>query len=112
MNIEPETLDGGLLKLNLAGRLDMEGAQKIDLKFSAYASSQRAVIVDLAAVSFLASIGIRTLVVTAKTMNSRGGKMVLLNPDSNVTKVLETAGIDALIPIFRSLDAARTAFES
>jgi anti-anti-sigma factor len=112
VNIESETLDGGLLKLNLAGRLDLAGTQQIDLKFSAYASSQRAVIVDLAAVEFLASIGIRTLVLTAKTMASRGGKMVLLNPIPNVKQVLETAGIDTLIPIFPSLDAARAAFQA
>ena len=39
----------------------------------------------------------------------RGGKLVLLKPDAGVTKVLETAGIDTLVPIFQDLDAARDA---
>ena len=51
----------------------------------------------------------RTLMLAAKAVFARGGRMVLLNPDSNVTHVLEMAGIDTLVPICRSLDEARTA---
>ena len=106
MQIESESLEGGILKINLAGRMDVQGAQEIDLKFTGYTAKQRAVIVDLAAVNFLASIGIRTLLLSAKAVSQRGGKIVLLNPDSNVTKILEMAGIDTLIPISRSLEEA------
>ena len=109
MQIESESLEGGILKINLAGRMDVQGAQEIDLKFAGYTAKQRAVIVDLAAVNFLASIGIRTLLLSAKAVSQRGGKIVLLNPDSNVTKILEMAGIDTLIPISRSLEEARLA---
>lgn len=109
MHIETESLDGGILRINLAGRMDVQGAQEIDLKFTGHTANQRSVIVDLSGVSFLASIGIRTLLLAAKAVNQRGGKIVLLNPDENVTKVLEMAGIDTMIPINRSLDDARLA---
>ncbi len=109
MNIESENLNDDVRKIALAGRFDIEGAQQIDLRFSGLTANQKAVIVDMAGVNFLASIGIRTLVLAAKAVAQRGGKMVLLNPDGNVTKVLEMAGIDALIPISRSLEAAQTA---
>jgi anti-anti-sigma factor len=106
MNIESEALGIDVLKIVLSGRMDVAGAQEIDLKFTSYASGRRAVIVDMSAVNFLASIGIRTLLVTAKTVAKRGGKMVLLNPDSIVTNTLKMADIDAIIPICRSLDEA------
>ena len=109
MNIESENLNDDVRKIALAGRFDIEGAQLIDLRFSGMTANQKAVIVDMAGVNFLASIGIRTLVLAAKAVAQRGGKMVLLNPDGNVTKVLEMAGIDALIPISRSLEAAQAA---
>jgi anti-sigma B factor antagonist len=109
MKIEPETLDGGILKINLAGRMDVQGTREIDAKFTGYAASARSVIVDINAVDFLASMGIRTLLLVAKTVSGRGGRLVLLNPDANVTKILEMAGIDTLIPIHRSLDEARLA---
>ena len=109
MQIEAESLSSGILKIDLAGRMDVQGAQEIDVKFAAYASRQRAVIVDMSAVSFLASMGMRTLLLAAKAISQRGGKMVLLNPDASVTHALEMAGIDTLIPIFRSLDDASSA---
>ena len=109
MQIDSETLDEGIVKIMLAGRMDVQGTQEIDIKFSAYAARQSAVIVDMSAVDFLASIGIRTLLLTAKAMAQRGGKIELLNPDANVTHILEMAGIDTLIPVLRSLEDARSA---
>lgn len=109
MNIESEVLVNDVLKIVLAGRMDVTGTQEIDLKFTGYTANQRAVIVDMSAVNFLASIGIRTLIVTAKSIAMRGGKMVLLNPDTTVTNTLTMAEIDSIIPICRSLDEARTA---
>ena len=44
MNIETESLDSGILKISLAGRMDVQGAQEIDLKFNGYTANQRAVI--------------------------------------------------------------------
>ena len=109
MQLDSEVLDNGICRINLAGRMDIQGTQDIDMKFTGISAKQRAVIVDMSAVEFLASIGIRTLLLSAKAIGSRGGKMVVLNPDANVRKVLEMAGIDTLIPIFVSLEDARTA---
>jgi anti-anti-sigma factor len=103
MKIETETFDG-ILKVNLTGRMDEQGTQEIEQEFIQYACTQRSVIVDMNAVGFLTSMGMRTLMLVAKAVSRRGGKMVLLNPDTNVTKSLET--IDDLIPIHRSLDEA------
>lgn len=109
MKIESESLEGGVVKINLAGRMDVQGTQEIDLKFNGYTATQRAVIVDMAAVDFLSSLGIRSLLLVGKAILKRGGKMVLLNPDSSVTHILQMAGIDTLIPIYKSLDEARAA---
>jgi anti-sigma B factor antagonist len=104
MKIETETFDGGILKVNLVGRMDSKGTEEIEQEFMHHACSQRLVIVDMNAVGFLTSMGIRSLMLVAKAVSRRGGKMVLLNPDTNVTKVLEM--VDDLIPIHRSLDEA------
>ena len=104
MKIETETFDGGILKVNLAGRMDAQGTEEIEQVFMDSACTQRSVIVDMNAVSFLTSMGIRTLKLVAKAVSRRGGKMVLLNPDTNVRQVLEM--IEDLIPIHRSLDEA------
>ena len=59
MAVEPVT--PGVVKVILDGRMDITGAAVIDLQFSAITGSNKGVVVDLTNVSFLASIGIRTL---------------------------------------------------
>jgi anti-sigma B factor antagonist len=107
MKLESEKLDGGVVELKLAGRMDVQGSQEIDLKFSAMTSADKGkFVVDISGVVFLASIGIRTLILSAKAVKARGGKMALLNPDANVSKVLEMASVDTVIPIFHDRNAA------
>ena len=62
--------------------------------------------------SFLASYGIRVLLVGAKIIKSKGGKLVVVCPENNVAKVLKTAGTDALLPIFQTQEAAAAALAS
>jgi anti-anti-sigma factor len=109
MKIEMETLDAGIVKVTLAGRMDAQGTEEIEQKLMGHAGTHRSVILDIRAVDFLASAGIRTLVLAAKAVSRRGGKMVLLNLDANVRKVLEITNVDALIPIHQSLEEARSA---
>ena len=107
MQLIVDTPEDGSTRLTLSGRLDVAGAQAIDQAFTAQAASHKAaVIVDLSQVDFLASIGIRTLLTSAKAQAHRGGRLVLLKPQPMVERVLATAGVDTLIPIFDDLDAA------
>src|SRR5271168_5286377 len=76
MEMKTETINGDVAKIILTGRLDILGAQQIDLHFTAITGSQRKVIVDLEGVLFLASMGIRTLIMGAKSVKSKGGRMV------------------------------------
>ena len=110
MKFETESFDGGILKVNLAGRMDAQGTEEIEQAFMDSACSHRSVVVDMNAVNFLTSMGIRTLILVAKAVSRRGGKMVLLNPDTNVRQVLET--IEDLIPIHRSMEEALRAVSS
>jgi anti-sigma B factor antagonist len=110
MELAAEHLDDGVLKLSLAGRMDARGASEIDVQFAGYAARQKAVVVDMSAVSFLASIGIRTLLLTANAMLNNGGKMVLLNPSENATHILKLTSTDMQIPIVGSLEEARLIF--
>src|SRR5436309_2353772 len=60
-------------------------------------------------VDFIASIGIRHLVMAAKTVARGPGKLVLLDPNPLVTEVLFTSGLEDLLLIVRSEDEARAA---
>jgi anti-anti-sigma factor len=107
MGLEHSTLDNGVHLLKLSGRLDIIGTGEIETKFAGYCAIQKGrVLVDLSGVDFLASIGIRMLVANAKALLGRGGRMILLNPRPDVGRVLEIAGIPAIIPMYDSLESA------
>jgi len=102
-------LEDGIRKIDLKGRLDMEGANAIDLKFTALTATQKNyIIVDLSGVEFIATLGIATLVRNAKAARLRAGNLVLLNPQPNVANVLATTRIDKIVPVYWNLDEART----
>jgi anti-sigma B factor antagonist len=111
MDMDVEEIDGGVTNVVLRGRLDTAGAGAIDLKFNVIAGAKRAVIVDLSKVDFMASMGIRLLVMGAKTVTRKGGKLVVLSPDENVFAVLKTAGIEQLMPILFDRGAAIAAVQ-
>jgi len=67
----------GVTHVMLDGRFDIAGAQAADPRFSALAGSSKALIVDLTKVSFIASLGVRTLMVSAKTLIRRGADMAV-----------------------------------
>lgn len=108
MAIEFEDVNDTFRRVKLSGRLDIPGTEAISIKFTnLVASASRRVVVDLTAVSFLASIGIRELISSAKALQLRGGRMVLFVGDNAaVSKTLQVTGIDALIPMFSNLSEA------
>ena len=73
-------LGNGLTKVTLSGKLDLQGALAIDPVFSKIAEEKLKVVADLSGVSFLASLGIRTLVMSCKTLAAKGGNLVLMSP--------------------------------
>jgi anti-sigma B factor antagonist len=109
MELQYSELESGIRLIKLKGQLDIIGTSQIETKFAGYCAGDKArVIVDLSEVDFLASIGIRLLTLTAKSIASRDGKMVLLNPTPDVQHVLEMTGIPPIIPIYSQLESAET----
>ena len=108
MHMQSEEIAPGVMKANLVGRLDIGGSQEIDLPFNALVGASKALIVDLTRVDFIASMGLRLLIVAGRTMARRGGRMVLLAPPIAVEAVLISSGTDNVVPIWRQLpDAIR-----
>jgi anti-sigma B factor antagonist len=106
MELRLEALADGITRAIPEGHWDVKGAAEIDLRLSAVTGSGRRIILDLAQVSYLSSMGIRSIVMGAKACRLRGGKLVLLAPADNVEQVLTIAGIDTLVPIYHDIDAA------
>src|SRR5262249_28328995 len=95
--------------VTLTGKLDILGARQIETPLAALAGTRTNIVVDMVGVDFIASIGIRQLVMAAKAVARGAGRLVLLNPKPLIVDVLETSGLLDLLPIVKSEDEARTA---
>jgi anti-anti-sigma factor len=110
MKIRTEQMSPGIVKIAFVGRMDTAGTNEIE-KLLADITSQPdlSFIVDMSSVDFLASLGIRTLLLNAREVNRKGQKFVVLKPTHGVASVLKSAGIDSLIPVFTDSDLALAA---
>ena len=82
----------------LNGRLDIAGAEVIALPLATVSGAKNLIYVDMAGVSFIASIGLRHLISASKAVARRGGRLVLLDPNDVVLEVITTSGLSDLLP--------------
>jgi anti-anti-sigma factor len=100
MEMEVSEIDGNRTRVRLVGRLDAPGAERIGVSFTAaVAAAGRDALVDLSEVSFIASMGLRLLIGTARALAGKGASMVLFGAQDLVREMLDQAGIDQIIPI-------------
>ena len=102
---------GDLRRIVISGRLDVEGTDSVASQLIELTqAAKKGIVVDLSSLKFLASIGIRAIITAAKAVKERGGKMVLVVDDGSTVKMsLQATGIDQLVPVFSSADAAEKA---
>jgi anti-sigma B factor antagonist len=103
------TLESGISCVSLFGRLDILGVQQIETNFAMMTATQRqSVIIDLARLELMSSIGLGMLISNANNLFAHGKRMVLLSPQKRVERVIRMAAVDQILPIVYSL---RDAFE-
>lgn len=75
----------------LAGSLDTATAPQLEKELAPLLGDARlkALVLDLQALTFLSSAGIRVIMATRKQLRARGGQVVLHRPQPQVAKVFE-----------------------
>ena len=102
MGIQVGEVDG-IKTVAISGRLDSAGASAIEVPFSAaIIPAGKSTAIDMSQVTFLASLGIRMLLTTAKALANKGGKLVIYGATPAVAEVLDTSGIAELVPVTMS----------
>jgi anti-anti-sigma factor len=101
--------DGEITHVVLDGRFDIAGAQEVDPRFNALTDSCKALIVELAKVSFLASLGVRTLMLSAKKLIRHGADMAVCGANENVEKVLRSTGFNEVAGLYPDFESAARA---
>ncbi|MGE0450546.1 MAG: STAS domain-containing protein [Vicinamibacterales bacterium] len=105
--------DNQIPVLALSGRFDADGAHAFDEKAAAAKTSAPWWVLDMSEVSYLSSIGLRSLVMLEKTLRGRSGGLMLAGTPPLVAQVLRVSKLDGWIraaaTVEEALAAARAA---
>jgi anti-anti-sigma factor len=95
--------DGDLVRVALDGRLDTAGVTLIEARFFAgIVPRGRPTVIDMTGVAFLASLGIRMLISTARGLSGKGARIAIYNPTPEVMEVIEMTALHEIVPVFGS----------
>ena len=107
MEMFQSTSDAGILTLTVKGRLDADTTEQFGEALNrCIEQGSHKIILDLAGVDYVSSVGLRALMVGAKRVAPLGGKIVICAPHPRVLKLLELAGFTSILPIAGTHDEA------
>lgn len=91
---------GGVTKAVLNGRMDSLSIGQAETRFIAHiVPKEQSAVVDLSGVSFIASLGIRMLLGTARALDRSGAKLALFGAQNDVMEIIETTALTEIIPV-------------
>lgn len=111
--VTSKDISPALRLITISERLDLQGTENVEQSFLALAKTgQQNVVVDLADVPFLSSVGIRMLIASAKALMETGGRMALVvGRNSTAIKTLKMTCVDAILPMFEKFAEAEAALK-
>jgi len=93
--------------VTLPTEFDMGNAAGIHNEITAaFARGPRVVVADMTATTFCDTMAIRTLVLAHRRAAADGAELRLAVPSPGVLRIMEVLGVDAMLPIYHSLEEA------
>ncbi|MEO8365243.1 MAG: STAS domain-containing protein [Pseudoxanthomonas sp.] len=93
----------GSQRVGLGGRLDTHSYEDLDVALAPLLHRQlQSLVLDLAALDYISSAGIRSIFKARKALGEHGGKVLLVNPQPQIRKVLDIVQAVPMQEIFVS----------
>ena len=100
----------GVLIAKPEGRIDGVNARDFhDALSEAIGADSNPVLVDLAAINYISSAGLRTFLLIAKTLQQRSAQFALCSLSEPIREIFEISGFDKIIAIHASEEEALAA---
>ena len=90
--------DGTTLTLSLEGRLDTTTSPMLEAELKHSVEGVTELVVDMAALEYISSSGLRVLLSAQKVMN-RQGKMTVRNVNETIMEIFEVTGFSDILTI-------------
>jgi anti-anti-sigma factor len=94
-------IDQGPCSVSLTGEIDAHSAPAVVDRLSGCSGDDTDVVINLAAVTFMDSSGLRVLIDIRQRLESSPNALVLHSPSDPVRRLLEVAGLDGHFTIER-----------
>ena len=93
----------GSQRVVLAGRLDTHTYEDLDQKLTPLLTRNlQSLVLDLAALEYISSAGIRSIFKARKALGGHGGKVLVVNPQAQIQKVFDVVKAVPMNEIFSS----------
>jgi anti-sigma B factor antagonist len=104
-------LGKGIVSVEVDGRLDAATVPTLEQALQRLLfDGQARLVVDLTAVNYISSSGLRALLTVRRQARSRGGDVHLCNLDPRVKEIFEMVGFMSVFGVYPSRDQAAAAF--
>ncbi len=102
-----EHKNGDVMIVELSGRLDAGSSGAAEEKFlHLIEAGERRIVVDLAKLDYISSVGLRVLMLAAKRLKPLGGRIALCALQKPVKQIFDIAGFGAIFPMCDTRDQA------
>jgi anti-sigma B factor antagonist len=90
----------------LAGQADVNACEQLRQVLLAEAGRRTRVVVDVSGVDFMDSSCTQVLLGASRLLDEQGGLLELVSPRRVVARMLQLAGVDEMIPVYRTVAEA------
>lgn len=105
--LSASTINPRVNLIALSGRLSVETASQVQAQLmEAIKQSPHGLILDLDAVNFVSSAGLRMLILVYKSASVAGTKLTMIRPAPEIYKLLKLASLDLAFNVFENEAAA------
>jgi anti-anti-sigma factor len=107
MEMFQSTSEDNIMTITVSGRLDADTSDTFGATLNrCIDGGNHKIVLDIAGVDYVSSVGLRALMVGAKRVAPLGGKILLCAPHPRVLKLLELAGFTSILPVAATREQA------
>jgi anti-anti-sigma factor len=100
--------ENGVVIVSLTGRLDAASAPDAETELEKLSTENARLLINLRELEYISSAGLRVLLVTAKTVRRKGGRLCLCAMIESVNEVFEISGFSSIFDIAETEEDAKS----
>ncbi|MEQ9123547.1 MAG: STAS domain-containing protein [Alphaproteobacteria bacterium] len=107
---------GEVLALAASGRIDHQSAEAfqkaLDPHLAGCVAGGDAIVLDMAEVDYVSSVGLRVLLMASKRAAAQKGRIVVAAMQPNVGEVFRISQFDRILPVYDTVEAAAAGLQA